>query len=128
MIVSETPLGAIDHPFSWMVIVRERSGARKRWTYWINGPLADRQSVADHVALYYPNVEAVTIERTTKRPDKPLQPVPSHHFQHGLLDPDQNQAIEDPTLRTPPPSLTRRPPAPIRRSIIVPPFIKPLTR
>lgn len=72
------------HPFAWYAIVQERQTGR-RWTYWMNGSQLTRESVAEHIAVNYPNVKAITIDRCTKSPDKTLVPVPPHHFQFGLL-------------------------------------------
>lgn len=95
MIVPGSPfIWGHNHPFSWYARVREKSGAKKEWTYWMNGSEATRETVAEHIARNFPNVEVLWIDRCTKMPDKALQPVPPHHFQFGLLYPKEEHQEE----------------------------------
>ena len=96
----------INHPASWYAVVEDKKTG-KRWTYWINGSQQTREAIADHVAVFYPNVKVITIDRTHKMPDRILQPVPPEHFQNPNITADgfpvepfeDEGVIEDPMLR-----------------------------
>lgn len=88
MLVPGSPFlltGGLNHPFSWYAKVREKKGAKKEWTYWMNGTQLTREDVAIHIARMYSNVEVLTIDRCTTPPTRPLVPVPRHHYQFGLI-------------------------------------------
>ena len=122
--------GPSNHPFSWHAVVREKYGAKKQLNYWTNGSEPNKEAVATRLARDYPNIDVISVERATKMPERPLFPVPAHHFQNPriILLPDGTAAardeIQDPTLTRPQP-LAARPlislqPLSSRRSLCLP--------
>jgi hypothetical protein len=117
MMVPGSAFPGLDHPFSWYAIVREKKTG-KEWTYWMNGTLVTRETVANEIATKYRNVEVVTIDRCTSSPTRPLQPVPASHYEFGYRE--DAERIDDPS-----PSIAK--PIPIRPISIRPISIQPLS-
>lgn len=74
-----------DYPFAWYAIVRNRTTGKER-TYWMNGSHVTRETVQQHIAANYRNVEVVTIDRCTSMPTRPLTPVPPEDYEFGYRD------------------------------------------
>lgn len=85
MIVPGSIINA-NHLYGWYVYVQDKAGVKT--TYWHNSGNPTQEEVAEIIGRQYPNVTILKIEPCTKPPDRPLKPVPPHHFQHGLLNPD----------------------------------------
>lgn len=98
MIVPGSPHEGLNHPFSWHARVRNKNSGKER-DYWMNGSEASREDVAQHIAVHFPNVEVLTIDRCTRQPDKMLQPVPPEDFQFGVLH--EADVAPDPSLSRP---------------------------
>lgn len=103
------------HPFQWYAVVEERATG-KRWTYWLNGEHMTREVVADFIATYYRNVKVVTIDRCDSAPTRPLQPIPAHHYDFGIIRQIEKDLNQENTPTGPAP-IARKPIAlqPLRR-------------
>lgn len=96
MIVPGSILLGHNHLYGWYVYVQDKAGVKT--TYWHNGGSSTPEEVAAIINKQYPNVTINKIEPCTKPPDRTLKPVPPHHFQYGLLHPDE----PDPEDKKPP--------------------------
>jgi hypothetical protein len=96
----------INHPFSWYAVVKEKATG-KQWTYWMNGNHLDRESLAEHIRVHFPNVEAVTIDRCTQMPTRPLQRIPAAHYEMGILKAVERELMGE-AISTVAPPLPRR--------------------
>jgi len=109
-------MAGVDFPFSWMVEVREKYGAKHPYGYWVagGGSVDSREKVAEHIRIYYPHVEALSIKRQKTPPECKLIPVRPTHYQYGL-----HPRFKHPTDQFSDPVLTGEP-GPAAHQILVP--------
>lgn len=82
MFVPGSIVPEVEHPFAWWARVRNRKTGKER-DYYMNGTQATRETVAQHIASHYRNVEVITIDRCTAMPVRPLVPVPPEDYEFG---------------------------------------------
>ena len=76
----------LGHPFSWVVDVRERFGARLRHVYWISGSadIKTEQDLRKYMGRHYWALEVTRVRRCKERlPERLLYRVPEDHFLFG---------------------------------------------